>query len=149
MSNDGKGSIERAPARKANSVDRNIGKCLKLRREVLGLTESDVASRAGISRRQLEKYEHGENRVPASRLMDFARILDAPVSYFFQDKQVSGRPPAATNVVPFASGGEDSEAADTRDEEALLDHFRALTDGRDRQLVVQLAVRLSCRVKRP
>lgn len=69
----------------ASENDALIGRRLRRRRWMLGLTQTQVAEKVGIKFQQIQKYESGQNRISASRLWDLAVALDAPVSYFFED----------------------------------------------------------------
>ena len=51
---------------------------------MLGLSQSRLAEALGLTFQQVQKYEHGTNRVSASKLYDVARFLEAPISYFFE-----------------------------------------------------------------
>lgn len=64
-------------------VDIEVGKSIRHRRWMLGMTQQQLAEAVGIKFQQVQKYETGMNRVSASRLWDIARTLDVPVSYFF------------------------------------------------------------------
>lgn len=64
--------------------DKHIGAQIKARRETLGLTQSNIAGRLGISFQQLQKYETGANRTSGSRLCDLAKILCCGPDYFFE-----------------------------------------------------------------
>jgi transcriptional regulator with XRE-family HTH domain len=66
-----------------NPVDVYVGLKLKARRNLLGVTQEDLAEAAGITFQQVQKYEKGKNRLSASRLFQFARVLDVPVAFFF------------------------------------------------------------------
>jgi len=67
----------------ANPVDVYVGKRLRLRRTILGLSQQALGKEAGITFQQIQKYERGVNRVGASRLHKFSNILDVPVNFFF------------------------------------------------------------------
>ncbi|MCI4664273.1 MAG: helix-turn-helix domain-containing protein [Neomegalonema sp.] len=69
----------------ASENDALLGRRLRRRRWMLGLTQSQVAERVGIKFQQIQKYESGQNRISASRLWDLSVALDAPVSYFYED----------------------------------------------------------------
>lgn len=79
-------------------VDMHVGQRLRMRRTLLGMSQEMLAERLGISFQQLQKYEKGSNRLSASRLFELSRMLDVPVSYFFDelpsDGQVSTDAPA-------------------------------------------------------
>ena len=66
-----------------SSVDCHIAQRLQLRRTMLGMTQSDLAKRCGISFQQVQKYETAGNRIPASRLFDFSQALETSVAFFF------------------------------------------------------------------
>ena len=68
----------------ANPIDLYVGKRLRQRRCLLGMTQQQLASAVGIKFQQIQKYESGANRISASRLWALAKALDAPVSYFFE-----------------------------------------------------------------
>ena len=75
-----------APRRKrgrATEVDALVGKHIRNRRMLLGMSQSELAGSLGITFQQLQKYERGLNRVGAGRLYELSRALQAPVSYFF------------------------------------------------------------------
>lgn len=67
----------------ANPIDLYVGKRLRQRRRLLGLTQQQLAGEVKIRFQQIQKYESGANRISASRLWSLARALDVPVSYFF------------------------------------------------------------------
>ena len=66
-------------------VDVHVGKRVRHRRWMVGMTQQQLAEKVGIKFQQIQKYETGMNRVSASRLWDIAQILDVPVSFFFDD----------------------------------------------------------------
>ena len=73
--------------RKAKSpkpADVYVGKRLRARRGILGMTQGKLAAELGLTFQQVQKYEKGVNRVSASRLHDLARVLRVPVEFFFQ-----------------------------------------------------------------
>jgi transcriptional regulator with XRE-family HTH domain len=61
-----------------------VGKRLRRRRRLLGLTQQQLAESVGIRFQQIQKYECGANRVSASRLFELAESLDVPVQYFYE-----------------------------------------------------------------
>ena len=67
-----------------NPVDVFVGQRLKSRRNLIGITQENLAEASGITFQQVQKYEKGRNRLSASRLFQFARVLDVPVAYFFE-----------------------------------------------------------------
>ena len=66
-----------------NAVDMYVGKQIRLRRTLLGLSQEQLGVELSVTFQQVQKYERGANRVSASRLWDISQILDVPISYFF------------------------------------------------------------------
>lgn len=67
-----------------NPVDAHVGSRLRLRRLTLGFSQEKLGRELGLTFQQVQKYERGANRIGASRLYAIAKILEAPVSYFFE-----------------------------------------------------------------
>lgn len=67
----------------ANPVDLFVGKRLRQRRRLLGLTQQQLAGEVNIRFQQIQKYESGANRISASRLWAISKALEVPVAYFF------------------------------------------------------------------
>jgi len=65
-------------------VDVHVGKRIRHRRWMVGMTQQQLAEQVGIKFQQIQKYETGMNRVSASRLWDISEALDVPVSFFFE-----------------------------------------------------------------
>jgi transcriptional regulator with XRE-family HTH domain len=64
-------------------VDVQVGKRIRARRLFLGMNQAALATAIGLTFQQVQKYEHGTNRVSASRLLAIANGLGVPVSFFF------------------------------------------------------------------
>ncbi len=67
-----------------HSIDIHVGQRVAARRRLLKLSQSDLATHVGYAYQQIQKYEHGVNRVSASVLYEFSHALDVPVSFFFE-----------------------------------------------------------------
>jgi transcriptional regulator with XRE-family HTH domain len=78
-----------------NPVDVHVGRRLRLRRTLLGLSQEKLGAAIGLTFQQVQKYERGSNRIGASRLFDLSRVLDVPVGFFFDDmsEEVAARSP--------------------------------------------------------
>lgn len=100
--------------KKPNPIDIHVGSRVRLRRNMLGMSQEKLGEKLGITFQQVQKYEKGTNRVGASRLQAIASILEAPVSFFFDDApgQNSGQPQGLSEdsptsyVVDFISSAE-------------------------------------------
>jgi transcriptional regulator with XRE-family HTH domain len=106
----------------ANEIDLHVGKRLRRRRRLLGLTQQQLAESIGIRFQQIQKYECGANRVTASRLYELSVSLNVPVGYFFEGLAVAadaaGAPPAVAN-------DRDLIAADVLSQKETLELIRA------------------------
>lgn len=78
------------------TVDRSVGSQVRMRRTLLGLSQTEVSDVMGITFQQLQKYEKGVNRISASRLYQLSMILMVPVSFFFEELVA----PAPSEVMP-------------------------------------------------
>lgn len=65
-------------------VDVHVGKRIRHRRWLVGMTQQQLAEQVGIKFQQIQKYETGANRVSASRLWDISRALQVSISFFFE-----------------------------------------------------------------
>ena len=79
-------------------VDVHVGKRVRHRRWMVGMTQQQLAEKVGIKFQQIQKYETGMNRVSASRLWDIAEALSVPVSYFFDG--MDGADAATEDMAP-------------------------------------------------
>ena len=80
-----KGHGGRSRSGKPNPVDVHVGSRVRLRRTLLGLSQEKLADAIGLTFQQVQKYERGANRIGASRLYELSRVLDVPVTFFFED----------------------------------------------------------------
>ncbi|WP_171133526.1 MULTISPECIES: helix-turn-helix domain-containing protein [unclassified Ruegeria] len=92
-------------------VDVHVGKRVRHRRWLIGMTQQQLAQQVGIKFQQIQKYETGANRISASRLWDIAEALDVPVSFFFEGLEESAKDDSPKKSVPADLMG-DKEALD-------------------------------------
>lgn len=135
-------------------IDVHIGKRVRARRLVLGLSQDNLAAALGVTQQQVKNYERGTSKVSASRLYALSNILDVPLEWFFRKlvpREGSGEGPNSPNesgVVP-ASEAEQEEALpqlpdDGRTDREVLMVFRALrriTSPEDRKTLMSLLKR--------
>ncbi len=72
-------------AKHSSPIDVHVGTRMRLRRTLMGMSQERLGDALGLTFQQVQKYERGVNRVSASRLYDLARVLDVPISFFFDD----------------------------------------------------------------
>jgi transcriptional regulator with XRE-family HTH domain len=70
--------------RVSDDIDFHLGKRMRRRRRLLGLTQHQLAESCGVRFQQIQKYECGANRVSAARLWRIAGALEVPMAYFFE-----------------------------------------------------------------
>jgi transcriptional regulator with XRE-family HTH domain len=90
--------------RRPHEVDIHVGQRLRMRRTLLGLSQGELARQVGLTFQQIQKYERGANRIGASRLAEFAAVLDVPPGWFFEDMPQGG-PAAARGARTIARAG--------------------------------------------
>ena len=94
------GTGKRGGKGKPNPIDVHVGSRVRLRRTLLGMSQEKIAKAVGLTFQQIQKYERGANRVSASRLFQFSKVLDVPVSFFYDDI-----PADAGNGIPGLADG--------------------------------------------
>jgi transcriptional regulator with XRE-family HTH domain len=77
--------IAPVPRRKSSDIDVLVGRRIRLRRSLLGLTQADLATKCFLSPQQVHKYERGESKMTAARLDQFSKAMRVPISWFFDD----------------------------------------------------------------
>jgi len=112
-------------------VDVHVGKRIRHRRWLVGMTQQQLAEQVGIKFQQIQKYETGANRVSASRLWDIADALEVPVSFFFEgidaEQETLEEPATAAAAMPADILG-DKEALD------LVRSYYAIPENQRRRL---------------
>lgn len=78
-----------------NPIDVHVGSRVKLRRMLLGMSQEKLGEAIGLTFQQVQKYERGFNRIGASRLFDISKVLEVPISFFFEemDERVAEKSP--------------------------------------------------------
>jgi len=74
----------------SDDVDVLVGRALRRRRRLLGMTQLQVAEAVGVRFQQIQKYECAGNRISVSMLWKLACVLDVDVGYFFASAQRPG-----------------------------------------------------------
>jgi transcriptional regulator with XRE-family HTH domain len=128
-------------------VDVHVGARIRLRRTLMGMSQERLGDALGLTFQQVQKYERGVNRVGASRLFDLSRVLDVPISFFYDNMPDSvgpsgGLTPQPTRAVTgFAEQqavfGAD-ETQNTRETLELVRAYYRITDPAVRKRVFDL-----------
>lgn len=90
---------------RASPIDIHVGGRIRLRRTLMGMSQERLGEALGLTFQQVQKYERGVNRVGASRLFDLSRVLDVPISFFFDDMPEPLSAIHGTHQATRAAGG--------------------------------------------
>jgi transcriptional regulator with XRE-family HTH domain len=125
--------------RKAQPVDVHVGKRIRMRRSLLGISQEKLAESVGVTFQQIQKYERGTNRISASRLHQLAQTLDVPIDYFYQEFSEAGnrRPRHGLSDNQQESIGTDDRLY-TRETLDLLKVYYSVTDNRKRRKLLNI-----------
>jgi transcriptional regulator with XRE-family HTH domain len=122
-------------SRKApDPTDLHVGRRLRMRRMMLGMSQTKLGEAVGVTFQQLQKYENGSNRISASRLTQIANALKVAPTFFFEDPlrkaktDFDGAPPTAT-ITNFLA---------TSDGLSLARSFSRLRNAKLRRAIVAL-----------
>jgi transcriptional regulator with XRE-family HTH domain len=83
-----------------NDIEVHLGKRLRWRRRLLGLTQQQLAGACGVRFQQIQKYECGANRISAARLWQLSEALEVPVGYFYDGLSEDQQPLQANDPEP-------------------------------------------------
>ena len=125
---------------KGHPIDLHVGHRVRLRRTLLGWSQERLAQALGLTFQQVQKYERGANRIGASRLFDLSRVLDVPVSFFFDDMAVDSSQPAGAAEAPSVYETDPMARRETR---GLVDAYWEITEPDLRRRVFELTKALA------
>ena len=122
----------------AYPIDAHVGFRLRLRRELLGITEAELAPLLGVDLATLKRYEAGAARIEASALFAFAARLEVPITWFYDGlSEETGL--AATRAPGHDVAVAPSAPATRRDDLALLTAYCEMLDAPTRRKLVDIA----------
>jgi transcriptional regulator with XRE-family HTH domain len=101
-------------------IDIHVGARLRMRRNLIGLSQEQLGKSLGLTFQQIQKYERGINRMGSSRLFQIAKTLSVPVAYFFEDIPNS---PSATGE-PLSAEDQNAEKNNLSDQKNDYDILR-------------------------
>src|SRR5712671_2297821 len=98
----------------AHPIDKHVGSRVRMRRLMLGMSQSNLGDALGITFQQVQKYEKGTNRISASRLQHISDILHVNAPFFFegaphvpgQTTGNGGAAPSPTYVTEFLASSD-------------------------------------------
>ena len=121
-----------------NPIDKHVGSRVRMRRMMLGMSQSTLADGLDLTFQQVQKYEKGTNRISASRLLHISQILQLPVTFFFEgtpgQSKAKDDAPSPAYVTDFLA---------TRNGLALTKAFMKIKDAKLRRNIVNLVEELT------
>ena len=108
-----------------NPIDVHVGSRVRLRRTLLGMSQEKLGDAIGLTFQQVQKYERGANRIGSSRLFDLSKVLDVPVSFFFDDMPAEIAESAPGSDSEFTDASAKSYASDPLAKRETLELVRA------------------------
>ena len=116
-----------------NPIDKHVGSRVRMRRMMLGMSQSTLADGLDLTFQQVQKYEKGTNRMGSSRLQQIANTLQVPVTFFFEgapgQSKLDGSAPSPAYVTDFLA---------TTDGLALIKAFMQIKDAKLRRSIVDV-----------
>jgi transcriptional regulator with XRE-family HTH domain len=124
-------------------VDAHVGSRVRLRRTLLGMSQEKLGNAVGLTFQQIQKYERGLNRIGSSRLYQFCKVLDVPVSFFFDEMPGDmGTQPSLAGQVEQAVHDENMSRRETLE---LVRAYYKIDDRNTRKRVYELVKAIGAR----
>ena len=131
------------PIKSPNATDKHVGARVRMRRLMLGMSQTKLGDALGLTFQQIQKYEKGANRISASRLQHIAHILQVAIPFFFE-----GLPDASGHSGKDAAATTPSYVSDylaTSDGLSLTKAFMAIDNPKLRRCIVDLVEEIAAR----
>jgi transcriptional regulator with XRE-family HTH domain len=128
--------LRKSASRETNEVDRFVGERIRLYRSMVGMSQQKLAENLGVTFQQLQKYERGENRIGAGRLLTVATVLDIPITFLLDEEGFSQRHGIEHSLVGTAPDT-------TRDAYTIGRAFSQITDPEIRRTITTLVQSLA------
>ena len=124
-----------------NPVDKHVGSRVRMRRKMLGMSQTKLGDALRLTFQQVQKYEKGTNRIGAGRLHQLTGILQVPMEFFFE-----GAPPLAGRPKGLSEAPSPAYVSDflaTTDGLALTKAFMRIKDAKFRRRIVELVKQIA------
>ena len=128
-------------------TDKHVGARIRMRRLMLGMSQTTLGDAVSLTFQQIQKYEKGTNRVSASRMQQVARVLDVPMSFFFDgapEAEVTGNRKGGTKkgaVTPAYV----TEFLSSREGQDIIKAFSRIKDRKLQRKIIDLAKELAAK----
>lgn len=133
--------VKRLPPGTPSPIDIHVGKMLRRRRTLMGFSQERLGAAVGLTFQQIQKYERGANRMGASRLYEFAQILEIPITYFFDEMPTEIKRSGVAKVRELAEQDQEPLEADPLSRRESLELIRAyygIADPQVRKRILEL-----------
>ena len=131
-----------AGTKQPNPVDVHVGARVRLRRNMLNMSQERLGEAMGLTFQQVQKYEKGTNRIGASRLWRLSQVFSVPISFFFDEMIGIGQKSDYQNAAPgFAEPEAENQITEfltSRDGIELNRAFLQIRDAKQRRSVIEL-----------
>lgn len=127
--------IKKTSSRGPNPIDIHVGSRIRLRRQLMKMSQEKLGDELGVTFQQVQKYERGANRVGASRLYRLSRVLEVPVQFFFEglNDQTAITAMADNDQTPIVY-----DFIQSSDGVSLAESFSRIKDSKVRRRVLEL-----------
>ena len=98
---------------------------IRQRRTLLAMSQTALGTAVGLTFQQIQKYEGGANRISSSRLYEFAKVLDVPVSFFFDEMTPKAQSSRPTSIPGVKGSGKPEPGKDPLIKRETLELVRA------------------------
>ncbi len=121
-------------------IDAHVGARVRMRRTLLGMSQTTLGDVLGLSFQQVQKYENGKNRMGSSRLFDLVRVLDVPVEFFFEEMpaEVAASSPAQKRRKAKAPPGYEGDPLARRETLELVRAYYKISNAQVRKRLYEM-----------
>ena len=125
-----------APKKSLNPIDKHLGDRVRMRRLMMEINQEKLANALGITFQQLQKYEKGTNRISASRLQQISRVLQVPITFFFDE--APHEPVKSTSSKKYLQSDQSTDFIATREGVRLVQAFMRIANAQVRRRILLL-----------
>jgi transcriptional regulator with XRE-family HTH domain len=122
-----------------NPIDVLVGARVRLRRNMLGLSQDKLGQAIGLTFQQVQKYERGTNRIGASRLHELSRVLDVPVAFFFDNTDPVRAPAISADFAELTLGSAEDDLLRRAETLEIVSAYYTIEDATVRRKLFDLA----------
>lgn len=132
-------SVARKTKDSAGNRDKIFGSRLRQRRIFLGFSQQQLGDAVNMTFQQIQKYEHGTNKISAARLVDFSRVLGVPVNYFFAGvSDIGEKTPKSLMVSDVSQATLDDDPMVSKESAQLLKYYYEISDDEMRKTIQKM-----------